>query len=330
MRSLLLDLLRLLVRGTALVLGLLGAIFALAGLVGVVSDKLDALNQVAPLWLGLGLVTLVLSRAFDRGGQRNVVCGLALATIIASGAQIAPELVAAIPSGGKVINGSQVKIVQFNLWESNKAPLETSRWILAQKADVVLVEEAGGMADPILKQLFKAYPYRASCRGRIWCDTWIFSRWPMTGQHGFYEDGADLSGVRATVISPGGRFTVAAAHFVWPVPAGHWQAQSRILVAQLRDAPKDDLVVGGDFNSAPWSFGLRRQDKALGVKRVTHGLRTWPSGAFTRVMNAPFPVLAIDQVYAGKAWKTIKVERGPVLGSDHRAVVVTLGRRAKR
>ena len=58
-------------------------------------------------------------------------------------------------------------------------------------------------------------------------------------------------------------------------------------------------------------------------------LFSWPAAAFTRWnIRAPFPVLAIDHVYAGAAWRTVSVRRGPRLGSDHYPVVVVLARDA--
>ncbi|HQR90495.1 MAG TPA: endonuclease, partial [Caulobacter sp.] len=49
-------------------------------------------------------------------------------------------------------------------------------------------------------------------------------------------------------------------------------------------------------------------------------------GRFSRLANAPAPFLPIDHVYAGGAWKTVSVVRGPALGSDHRPIVVKLRR----
>ena len=47
--------------------------------------------------------------------------------------------------------------------------------------------------------------------------------------------------------------------------------------------------------------------------------------AFSRWnIHMPLPFLAIDHVYAGAAWRTVSVERGPARGSDHFPVVVTL------
>ena len=68
-------------------------------------------------------------------------------------------------------------------------------------------------------------------------------------------------------------------------------------------------------------------DGLFGLERRTRALFTWPAGRFSRLrFAAPFPILAIDQVYAGSDWKTVAVRRGPELGSDHYPVVVELAR----
>ena len=94
-------------------------------------------------------------------------------------------------------------------------------------------------------------------------------------------------------------------------------------------APFDraSLIVAGDMNSTPWSYALRRQDKTLGLIRRTRGLFSWPAAEFGPWrLRTPLPFLAIDQVYAGSAWKTVSVTRGPFAGSDHFPVVVVLSR----
>ena len=90
--------------------------------------------------------------------------------------------------------------------------------------------------------------------------------------------------------------------------------------------PRRRLIVVGDFNLTPWSFTLKRQDKALRLRRWTRALASWPAGKFSRIMAAPAPFLPIDHVYAGSDWRAVRIERGPALGSDHRPVVVTLRR----
>ena len=79
------------------------------------------------------------------------------------------------------------------------------------------------------------------------------------------------------------------------------------------------------MNSTPWSFTLRRQDGRLGLERRTRALFSWPV-APTYGWTPPFPLLAIDQVYAGSDWKTVSVKAGPKQGSDHLPVTVVLRR----
>ena len=323
---LILDLASLFVRGTTLMLGLVGAVVGLACLGGLFSERLDALTHFAPLWLACGLVTLALAAAFARGAERKAFIGLAAVAIVATGALMIPELLAAVRPKVAAKPGQTVKIVQFNAWALNEDPRGTLAWILAQKADVVVLEEGGGGAWPVVAGLRQAYPASTHCGFKGGCDTWIFSRWPIVAQRHYRQDHRDVAGAWATLRNPGGDFTVAGTHLVWPYPAGPQQAQSRALVRALAGFPHDSLILTGDFNSTPWSFSLRRQDKALGLERRTRALASWPSGAFSRVASAPLPILPIDHVYAGTAWKTVSVERGPKLGSDHRPVVVTLAR----
>jgi endonuclease/exonuclease/phosphatase (EEP) superfamily protein YafD len=323
---LILHLASLFVRGSALMLGLVGAVLGLACLGGAFSDRLDALTHAAPAWLGLGVGALLLSLIFARDIERKALVALASVAIASNGVLIVPELLAAARPTAAAQVGRTLKLIQFNVWADNDDPAATLDWILAQKADLVMIEEGSDGARPIVVGLDKAYPYRIRCRFRYSCDSWIFSRWPIIDQRAFGEDNLGLAGAWATVRRPDGDFTVAATHFLWPYPAGPQQAQSRTLVSALARFSRDSLILTGDFNSTPWSFTLRRQDKALGLERRTRALASWPSGAFSRVARAPFPVLPIDHVYAGRAWKTVKVERGPVLGSDHRPVVVTLTR----
>jgi endonuclease/exonuclease/phosphatase (EEP) superfamily protein YafD len=324
---LILQLLNLFLRGTALMLAFISAGAGLGCLAGAFSDKLDILTHAAPIWLACGLAGLVLALTSSRDGERKALAGTALVGIVAILILMAPELSSALHRADTSAKGaSTLKIVQFNLWAGNQAPDVTTAWLLKQNPDVLIVEEAGVLAAPVVRAMNKAYPYAVACPGRSGCDTRIYSRWPIVAGRSFHEDGLDLVGAWATLHHPDGDFTVVGNHFVWPIPAGYWQQQSHRLAERVAAFPQDALIVTGDFNSTPWSWGLRRQDKALGLERRTHALASWPTGRFSRLAKSPFPILPIDHVYAGKAWKTVKVERGPSLGSDHRPVVVTLAR----
>jgi endonuclease/exonuclease/phosphatase (EEP) superfamily protein YafD len=323
---LIVQLLSLLFRGTALMLGLVGAGMAIACLGGAWSDRLDAFTHAAPLWLMMGVGALALGGAFARGGERWVMVGLGTAALLACAVLMLPEYWAAWRFKPAVAAASDLKIVQFNVWHDNRTPEKSLAWILAQDADVVIIEEGAGESWSTVKALRSSYPF-ASCEKGASCETWIFSRKKMIDRGGQSLDKPYLSAAWATLADPRGAFTVVGTHLTWPVPAGPQQAQGRKLIQMVARFDKRSTILTGDFNSTPWSWTLKRQDKALGLRRWTRALPSWPAGKFSRVMAAPAPFLPIDHVYAGSEWHAVSVERGPSLGSDHRPMVVTLRRK---
>lgn len=324
--DLILRLVSLMLRGTALMFGLVGAAFALACLGGAFSDRLDGLTHFAPLWAGMGVAATVMGWIFARGDERKAMVGMGLLGIAACSILMAPDLLAAASAKRLAARPDDLKIIQFNVWHENETPEKATRWLLDQDADVVILIEVGGTSWPVFKALAAYYPFHVTCDGKRGCGTVIFSKKRMIARAGLYEEGRELPGAWATLADPKGAFTVAGVHYVWPVPAGPQQQQSKRMAAAIERFDKSTTIVTGDFNSTPWSFTMKRQDKAFGLDRRTHALASWPSGRFSRIANAPAPFLPIDQVYAGKAWKTVSVVRGPALGSDHRPVIVRLRR----
>ncbi|MET3665961.1 endonuclease/exonuclease/phosphatase family protein [Caulobacter sp. 1776] len=325
---LIVQLLSLLVRGTALMLGLVGAGMAIACLGGAWSDRLDAFTHAAPLWLMMGLGAVILGSLFARDAERWVMVGLGVAAVLACAVLMGPDLWAAWRFKPATVAASDLKVVQFNVWHDNRTPEKSLAWVLAQDADVVVMEEGAGNSLQVVRALKAAYPF-ASCDRLGMCDTWIFSRKKMLARGAAGPEMPYLAGAWVTLADSKGPFTVAGVHYTWPVPAGPQQAQGRKLAKTLESFDRKSLILTGDFNSTPWSFTLKRQDRALGLRRWTRALPSWPAGKFSRVMAAPAPFLPIDHVYAGSQWHAVKIERGPALGSDHRPVVVTLRRTQK-
>ncbi len=324
--DLLLRLLSLMFRGTALMLGLAGTVLALASLGGAFSDQLDALTHFAPFWLSMGLAAMVLGAVFARGDERRAMMGLGLIAVVACLVLMGPDLLASARAKRLTARADDLKIIQFNVWHENNTPDKTARWLLAQDADVVILHEGGDKATRVVKAMKAYYPFFVTCDGKRKCSSIIFSKKRMIARAGFFPEGRELPGAWATLADPKGPFTVAGVHYVWPVPAGPQQQQSQRMTDAIARFDKSTTIVTGDFNSTPWSFTMKRQDKAFGLERRTHAMASWPSGKFSRIGNSPAPFLPIDQVYAGRSWKTVSIERGPALGSDHRPIIVRLRR----
>ena len=314
------SLLRLVAQATVIV----SAAAALGAQAGRFSDDLDALTHFAPYWLFLGVLGLGLWAATGGRKLRTATPIAGLVAIVLAGGLILPELVR---SNGPPppAEGERLKLIQFNLWGRNIDPEGTADWIRGQDADIIVFEEAFGAAADIPRALAEAYPYRTTCAEPLPCPTLILSRRRPVRQEAV--DGGQSTAALATWTTPRGDFTVIGTHYIWPWPAGPQEESTFRLAARLKTLPRGSTIVAGDFNSTPWSFALQRQDRMFQLQRRTRALASWPAAAFSRYRVAsPFPFLPIDHLYAGADWKTVRVERGPKLGSDHYPVVVGLHR----
>jgi endonuclease/exonuclease/phosphatase (EEP) superfamily protein YafD len=308
-------------RGAAFALALACLAAILLGQAGRWSASLDVFNHLEPLWLAGSVIALALWLTAGRPGW--LTGAMAGAGVVVALFQMAPELIATRALTPPTPGAERLKIIQFNAWSRNADPPGTLRWILSQDADVVVLEEALGSAD-VVQGLRRAYPYRRTCNGRTYCEIEMFSKAPPIAWAGLMPD-LGLPAAWAIYQGAGGPFTVVGMHAAWPFPVGLQRSQTDTLAKIIAGMSKDRMIVAGDFNSTPWSFALRRQDRLFGLERRTRKLASWPARAYHALkLQPPFPLLPIDHVYAGRGWRTVSVQRGPRLGSDHYPLIIVL------
>lgn len=284
---------------------------------GRFSAGLDVLTHFAPAYLAGSLLAGGLAAWAARRRRPALLAASALA-VLASGALIAPEF-RPPPAIHAAPGGAPIKLVQFNAWGGNARPDAAAAWILAQSPDIVVLQEGARVAS----RLRSAGYHGRACRD---CGSIILTRRPPVAVH----EAPPERGVRtflasATVEDAYGPYVVVGIHRYWPVRREFARQQTAALRRLMRSHPAERLILAGDFNSTPWSFARRREDEAFGLIRRTRALFTWPAARVSHNRApAPFPYMPIDHVYAGPGWATVKVERGPELGSDHYPVIVTL------
>jgi endonuclease/exonuclease/phosphatase (EEP) superfamily protein YafD len=306
-----------------LILAAICAAAAMAAQGGRFSSALDILTHLAPLYLGGALLGGVLAAA-GSGQTRRTGLILAAVGLLAAGALIAPE--ALRDTGPKARPGArgEIKVIAFNAWAENRHIEEVAAWLRAENPDIALIEEA----TPALRNLIIARTGWSVAGARS--NDMIFSHAPYLAMRRPALAARPLTWVNATYDTGSGPFEVLVTHTTWPTERNQG-AQSQVLRAVVLALPRDRMVLGGDFNSTPWSFARRREDAALGLIRRDRALATWPAGhAGPWRWAAPFPFLPIDHIYAGPGWATPSVRRGPRLGSDHYPLIVTLAPVAPR
>lgn len=297
---------------------------AVAAHFGRVSLQWDILAHFAPLWLA-GALAGALGGLLFRGYARALIVSMGVVGVAAAGLLMAPEYLRDTgPRAGPDAPG-QLKVIQFNVWHDSDGFARSVDWLVTQDPDIVVIEES---RPEIRRMITERTDWHATCGE---CETVIYSRAAPIRQGSPRVPGAPGPLTRGVFEDAQGRYTVIGVHYAWPTDPQDQQPQEMRLARVLGETDRTRAIVAGDLNSAPWSFSRRRWDAEFGVIRRDRALFSWPALQYKRLRwLGIFPFLPIDHVYAGSDWATVKVERGPRLGSDHYPVVVTLAPVARR
>ncbi|WP_372786401.1 endonuclease/exonuclease/phosphatase family protein [Phenylobacterium sp.] len=273
----------------------------------------DLFTHFAVVYLAVGVITALMAFIFA-GRLRAAVAVAGLACIFAAGLLMAPEYLRSTGPRAAAGAGPAFRVIQFNAWSGRNGEGRLLAWLKVEKPDVLVVEEANSR---VLNALSSAGWWSVAGRSGVMLFT---PRRPLAAI--IPEDNPtgpmELNGV--VVASAAGPVTVLGVHAPWPSHPT-LKRDHDLLLPIVRSYPAATTILAGDFNSTPWSFARQRDDRDLGLIRRTRAVFTWPIAAYRRPL---IPVLPIDHVYAGSGWATVKVERGPYLGSDHFPVAVTL------
>ncbi len=233
-------------------------------------------------------------------------------------------LVPALPAATNVSKLEQDKaftLVQLNLNYLNRNADDAVRMVREIDADVVTLQEVSSFVFVEVASLFKDYPYNVVCQYSRVGAVAVFSRLPFASEVGPRQGCVVGEGLGWIRVKVGDRpVTVASMHLTWPFPFGQ-SAQVDRLEAHLRALPRP-VVVGGDFNAAPWSHSVRRVGEATRAS-VVQGLRLTlyrPSLDWVPGLGLP-----IDHVLTAPGMVTHSIRRGRNVGSDHLPVVARLG-----
>ena len=320
------------------------ALFGLTGLLGRWFPTFDIVAQMAPVFVVAGIFALALALCGRSRERKGRFAAAAIATL-GCGLIVAPEAGSSLaaPSGLTLRKpGAPLRVVEINLWRLNADPRGTAAALRDMRPDVLLISEPTLNAWALYKTLRSQYPFHSDCFRQPGCEIGILSRLSLDSAGVWWPAADNPTGRRAgaayaRVVAPdGGAATVVATRVTWPFPPSGQMRQSAELAAFLHRFDPASTIVGGDFNTAPWSQEMRRQDAALRpLQRRTRALFTYPARFSWEVgpwlgAAIPFPLAPIDHVYAGPDWRTVEVSRGPRTGSDHYPVLVVLRREQPR
>ena len=305
----------------ALVFGFACLMAAILAQGGRFNPRLDLLTHFALIWLYGGLAVSLYSLVSL--GQRSILLALGIATVTAALTLMAPEYLRSIEPRVAASSPHTLKIIQFNAWHKNSDIQSDVQWLTSEAPDVIAIEElTPGMYDALL-----AHGDYHMMPGRL--GTALFTKAPpkesIFPALGPQRERPDL--VSATLPHSVGDFTMIGLHLSWPTYLSQSDVREQLL-ENLKTVDRSKVILVGDFNLTPWSFALQDFDKRSGLSRRDRAIFSWPGQPFLDGrLSSPIPFLPIDHVYAGSAWRTVSIKRGPKRGSDHYPLVVVLAPR---
>jgi endonuclease/exonuclease/phosphatase (EEP) superfamily protein YafD len=300
-----------------------GAAFGLlVSIVGLVAGRLGHLHPRFDVFSQFGVQFVAMALAFSCAmlfSRYKTLFGIAITAALLAAYGAWPHLVSSSlqsPPYQMVPDEKLLRLAHFNTYKNNDDFAAIAAEVLRLDADVVnLVEMSTAKKQAVLPLLKGKYPYIYDCKGGRYCDMAIASIYPIIEADGEGEwVGAPC--IRVTLGGDMAGVTVVGVHTT-RFPFSRAQlTQVRELVKKLETYP-GELVVMGDFNATPFSRVTTTLEQGANLTRLTE-LPTWPS-------YAQLPQLAIDHIFASKAYRVVGNEQiGHSVGSDHFPILMTL------
>lgn len=178
--------------------------------------------------------------------------------------------------------------------------------IRASGADVILLQELNSEGGFVLSALSDSHPHRHICQFSPRSGIAVLSRWPLSDPH----CSVHRTLAAARVATTEGPVWAVSTHLQWPYPASQRHALDHEM--DFLRSLEGHVVIGGDFNMAPWGRSVRDMARATGAALLE------PIHVTIRPRGVP---LSIDHVLTTGTGITV---RRPRLGSDHYGLVARI------
>lgn len=287
----------------------------LAGLLGRFAWPLDLFSHFRVQYTVLLLLLAITLLRY----RRRALAVLSLVGAVISAVPVAAYV--SMPARAAEAGSRSFRLVSFNVWFRNDDFRRIARYLESTQADAIVLQEVGKQGALELKALLPSYPHSYLEGGHRY-GAIVFARWPIVSAR---EVALTPEGVRAahvTLAWGDAQVGLLGTHLRWPLGRGDSRLRNQDLqgLAAFARAQAGPLMIAGDFNVTPWSSHYRQALAASAMTDVAQGhgiVPTWP---------APFPPLgiSIDHCLASNHWRSVNVQSGPYVGSDHRPLIVDL------
>lgn len=244
--------------------------------------------------------------------------------------------------GPATVGGDRLKVLSANVWYHATDYRRTLDALMASDADIIGLVEVRREWRRDLAPLIAKYPYHSDCfDADPFCETILLSKLPIVQPYAGRVFRTTPMVAGGEVDWNGRRFTVLAVHLIWPLsdsedsiwgeadparaaylpgplPANRQAAQAGNLAKFVNRLPPDVLVMG-DFNSAPWGRVQHSFRRATHLDNQAGWDLTWPSWL-------PWPLrLPLDHILARGHLAVTHFAASSPTDSDHLPVTAEIG-----
>jgi endonuclease/exonuclease/phosphatase (EEP) superfamily protein YafD len=294
-----------------------------------------------PLAGGLYLLALVLllvaswrGSGFWRGAVRLLAAlsflGVVVHAVWASGPFVGT------PADDSAARRAPVHVMTANLMLGQADTAQVVRLALTQHVDVLVLQEVTPLALSGLRQagVGQVFAHHAGKPASGPRGTMVFSRTRLSGVRrlatGYAGKALDVR-LPPLTHARGGRVHLLALHPRPPLGrATQWHADQMVVQRAARSQSGPTLLAG-DFNATMDHTPLRelvgRGFADAATEATSRWQPTWPSAGVVTLLTLPVPsLLAIDHVFLRHGPRAVHTESFTLAGTDHRALVVAVGR----
>lgn len=216
-------------------------------------------------------------------------------------------------------------VFAFNSWARVANAKRIADYLREKKPDFAILMEIDPNKYAVFGDLKDIYPHMRYCKHPN-CRVVLMSKYPWSEVTSGRQEHHYLPKVEAHFGLEFGNLRLIGIHAYRPhIYYEDQRLQFESFGASLAGAT-DPIVIGGDFNSTPFSAPLRQFSKTSGLKHAGRYRTTWPRRTrHLEDMALPFTQLGLDQYFVNERIAVIHVERGPDLGSDHLPLIMTFG-----
>ena len=227
-------------------------------------------------------------------------------------------------------NQPELVVMTANVLTSNRQYDAILAQIESADADVFAILELGTpLHERLEKELATSYPHRVTIPQDLGnFGIGLYSRHPLSDIDRFATNIQSIESIAATVKRGSNSYRIIATHPLPPMGEEKFRSRNEHLqiladrVSKLHSSNPDlSAIVMGDLNLTPWSpfFAHFESQSGLTLAATNNDIvPTW----YTKPM---FPFgLVLDHVLISDDLRCLHREIGPDIGSDHRAVIVTV------